>query len=292
MPKLPALDIKSNINHSPHVVLLGAGASIAAFPDGDKNGKRLPLMHNLVETVGLEETLSRHGINKNIVDFEAFYDDLASTGTKDDLVKSIEDCIYHYFATMELSDEPTIYDYLILSLRKTDLIAAFNWDPFLAQAYRRNKHITELPRMAFLHGNVEISVCLEDKGAGFYFQNCSKCGKPLVPSKLLYPVRHKNYQSDEFVKNEWDILRWFLEHSYYFTIFGYSAPSTDIKAKSLMLNVWKNNQSLELAQIEIIDIKNREELGKTWEEFFIRNHSWYHNGCFSFLFVCQSETEL
>ena len=28
----------------PHLVVLGAGASRAAFPDGDKNGKRLPLM--------------------------------------------------------------------------------------------------------------------------------------------------------------------------------------------------------------------------------------------------------
>ena len=27
-----------------HIVILGAGASIAAFPDGDINGKRLPTM--------------------------------------------------------------------------------------------------------------------------------------------------------------------------------------------------------------------------------------------------------
>jgi len=33
----------------PRVVILGAGASLAAFPDGDKNGKKLPLMCDFVE---------------------------------------------------------------------------------------------------------------------------------------------------------------------------------------------------------------------------------------------------
>ena len=30
-----------------HTVVLGAGASRAAFPDGDKNGKKLPVMAGL-----------------------------------------------------------------------------------------------------------------------------------------------------------------------------------------------------------------------------------------------------
>jgi len=37
----------------PHVVILGAGASLASLPNGDKNGKSLPLMNNFVETLGL-----------------------------------------------------------------------------------------------------------------------------------------------------------------------------------------------------------------------------------------------
>lgn len=43
----------------PHVVILGAGASYAAFPNGDKNGKKLPLMNNFVETLGIEELIER-----------------------------------------------------------------------------------------------------------------------------------------------------------------------------------------------------------------------------------------
>ncbi|HBD7214869.1 TPA: hypothetical protein K1Y51_001717, partial [Legionella pneumophila] len=37
----------------PHVVLLGAGASLAALPNGDANKKQLPLMNNLVEVIQL-----------------------------------------------------------------------------------------------------------------------------------------------------------------------------------------------------------------------------------------------
>ena len=46
--------IQSPSTVRPHVVLLGAGASLDAFPEGDASGYRLPLMHNLVDVVGLE----------------------------------------------------------------------------------------------------------------------------------------------------------------------------------------------------------------------------------------------
>jgi hypothetical protein len=32
---------------------------------------------------------------------------------------------------LELPDHPTVYDHLLLSLRKKDAIFTFNWDPFL-----------------------------------------------------------------------------------------------------------------------------------------------------------------
>ncbi len=41
----------------PHVVLLGAGASRAAFLNGDRNGKILPLMADFVKHVPITLTL-------------------------------------------------------------------------------------------------------------------------------------------------------------------------------------------------------------------------------------------
>src|SRR5271167_2125724 len=60
-----------------HVVILGAGASLAAFPDGDRNGRKLPVMRNFVEVVGLASLLSANGINPPYDDFEGIYSDIA-----------------------------------------------------------------------------------------------------------------------------------------------------------------------------------------------------------------------
>jgi hypothetical protein len=179
---------------------------------------------------------------------------------------------------LQLPDEATLYDYLILSLREKDLIATFNWDPFLAQAYRRNLKVAKLPEILFLHGNVEIGTCLAHQKKGWLMQKCPECGKPLEPSRLLYPVRQKNYNDDAFIKNEWDILRVYLKHAYFITIFGYSAPVTDVEAKRLMLDEWRENQIRWLAQIEIIDVKPRHQLETSWKDFLItrdyrRNYS-------------------
>ena len=269
---VPPLDIKSNINHAPHVVILGAGSSLAAFPDGDGNGFQLPLMDNLIKVVGLGQILEKYSIDADIADFEEFYDELITKTKNQDLLQEIERTIRNYFCQLELVDKATLYDYLLLSLREKDLIATFNWDPFLAKAYQRNVVIRKLPKIVFLHGNVEIGVCETHKRMGFASEMCPECNSQLRPSRLLFPVKQKNYSADPFINNQWEILRSFLKHAYLVTIFGYSAPATDIEARSLMLSAWKDNPTIELAQFNIVDIKNREELKHSWEDFFVRQH--------------------
>jgi hypothetical protein len=88
----------------------------------------------------------------------------------------------------------------------------------------------------------------------------------------LYPVKQKNYANDAFIKNEWDILRSFLKRAYIVTIFGYSAPKTDIEARKLMLDEWHGNPSVELAEINIVDIRPPEALEAAWGDFFVRTH--------------------
>jgi hypothetical protein len=270
MPTLPVLD--KNVNLSPHVVILGAGASLAAFPDGDANGLRLPLMRDLVRTAGLEESLQRAGIADTEVSFEDLYDELVSSNANPQLVADIEAKVFACFSKMRLPDRPTIYDYLLLSLREKDVIATFNWDPFLIQAFKRNLSVRRLPEVVFLHGNVGVGLCLEDKACGYIDLLCSSCHRPFTPTKLLYPVKHKDYNADVYIKDQWDRLRWHLNRAYFLTVFGYSAPKTDVEAKALMLEVWKENWSLELAEMEIIDIKGREELEETWDEFTYSHH--------------------
>jgi len=270
MPTLPARH--KNVVLSPHIVLLGAGASIAACPHGDTNGKKLPTMNNFVDILDLYNILNQAGILYEGQDFETVYDELASNERTRSIAKVIEDRIQGYFSGMELPNEPTAYDYLILSLREKDIIASFNWDPLLLQAYRRNLQIQKLPHPVFLHGNVGMGVCQEDRRVGYANTLCDKCMNPLGPARLLYPVKHKHYSSDILIQDQWNRLRDHLRIGYWLTIFGYSAPISDVDAQALMLEAWKNNTTRELAQVEIIDIKSDKELKESWNTFIVREH--------------------
>lgn len=266
MPALPRYDPVTNACDSPHVVILGAGASRAACPDGDAEGRRLPLMNDLVEVLDLEPVLSGAGVQYSGENFEALYGSLVTDPSRDAVVKEIEGRIREYFSSLRLPERVTLYDELLLSLRPKDLIASFNWDPFLLQAYSRNREIGELPRIVFLHGNVWAGYCPEHNRKGYATQRCGHCDQPLQPTPLLYPVQQKNYTENPFISNEWNELHWRLSHAYILTIFGYSAPTSDVEARKLILEVWQRNPLRDLADIEIIDIKAREDVEATWRD--------------------------
>jgi hypothetical protein len=63
-----------------------------------------------------------------------------------------------------------------------------------------------------------------------------------------------------------------LERAYLVTIFGYSAPVTDVEARSLLLNKWMENPTREFAEIDIVDIRPREDIERSWADFFVRQH--------------------
>lgn len=275
MQRLPAFQPHKKVNQSPHVVILGAGASRAAFPDGDAKGKRLPLMADLADCLELRPAIRAAGFSDK-TDFESIYDELATSGRCSSLKAEIESRVRSYFEGMELADSPTLYDYLLLSLRDKDCIATFNWDPFLARAFMRNREVSNLPRLAFLHGNVEIAACIKDAVKGFRGDTCRKCGQPLQATPLLYPVRNKDYNSNPFIANEWAELKDSLERAYMVTIFGYSAPTTDAAAFELMSKIWASNPTFELGQVSIVDIRPEQELENTWKQFFCRSHYGIH----------------
>ena len=166
----------------------------------------------------------------------------------------------------------TIYDKLILCLRKKDLVVSFNWDPLLALTYIRNLDVQELPQMLFLHGNVAIGVCLECGVKGFLETTCEKCGEYLEPTELLYPIKDNNYKDNKFIAKEWEILESYLERAYLLTIFGYSAPKTDKDAIKIMKKIWMKNRIRKIAQISIIDKISSGELGERWKDFIVGDH--------------------
>jgi hypothetical protein len=259
----------------PHVVLLGAGASRAACLNGDKNGMTLPLMEDLVDIVGLSSLLERLGINPE-QNFEEIFSDLYEKKQFRN-VKEIQKAVENYFKKLELPEKPTVYDHLILSLREKDLIATFNWDPLLMQAYlRNNKTGLSLPKLVFLHGNISIGYCEKDNIKGLAGALCRKCGKRFVSSPLLYPIRKKNYSKNLFIANEWGVLDWGFKNAFMITIFGYSGPKTDQEAIAAMKNAWGDNTKREMEQTSFITIEDEDQICNNWDAFIHTHHYEVH----------------
>ena len=118
-----------------HTVILGAGATMATIPNGDKNGKKSAVMSGLIEKLGMQDLLKSIELKTTSDNLEDIYAELHSRPECRDIVIELEKRLYNYFAELELPDNPTIYDLLILSLTDKDVIATFNWDPLLIQAY-------------------------------------------------------------------------------------------------------------------------------------------------------------
>ena len=148
---------EAQLSEGSHVVILGAGASIAVTNQAPEiHGMKLPSMKDLPVVVGLNDILSRFPNEVVPNDFEATYSNIAKFHPDDALLSEMNDRIYSYFSRLKLPNKPTIYDYLVMSLRNKDIIATFNWDPFLYQAWWRNYNHGSKPQLVFLHGNVAI----------------------------------------------------------------------------------------------------------------------------------------
>jgi hypothetical protein len=138
-------------NWGRHVVILGAGASVAAFPQGDANGRKLPTMDGLIEVLGLEPVLRMGGVKNTRRNFENIYSELYETDPGLPILKEVEDIIYAYFDALRLPEKPTLYDHLLMSLRPKDMVATFNWDPFLFDAWDRIRDSVPVPEIVHLH---------------------------------------------------------------------------------------------------------------------------------------------
>ena len=143
-------------------------------------------MNDFIDVVGLSDIVDRLPSNLRATNFEELYSKLYNNNPNSPVTKEIEKRVYEYFKDMQLPNKPTIYDYLVLSLRPRDIIATFNWDPFLYQAWCRNMHVGDYPYIAFLHGTVSLGYDQADKRSGPAGMYSKKTLNYFEPSKLLF----------------------------------------------------------------------------------------------------------
>ena len=266
----------------PHFVLLGAGASRAALPNGDRENRSVPLLRDVASELSLVDLFPSDLHDLAVSDFEAAYSALVDQ--KDSAVGQLSELIGDYFAGLHLPDEPTIYDFLLSSLREKDVVFTFNWDPLLLQSHARLQRAglrsSQLPQLFFLHGNVGVGFCEQDKiamlagGGGIRGRLCSHCRQPITPSRLLFPVARKDYNEDPYTAEQWSAARHYLHECFMFTIFGYSAPKTDVEAIDLLKKAWGVVEERSMEQTEIINRPacDHQLLRETWDPFVHTHH--------------------
>jgi hypothetical protein len=298
------LDLLNDMEKSPHVVLLGAGASIACIPDGDKNGNRISAMD------GIRNCIDLSWDKGNKTNLEEIYQELADEKLK----TKIENQLFDYYSKFKIPDNPTVYDHLIISLTKKDLIASFNWDPLLIQAYQRCLNITDdLPHVVFLHGNTwEWYKIDEDNSFTGVWQKelplkpsgyiVSKDGSRCKISKLLYPVKNKDYDSDPFIKKSWETFRFVLKNCFMLTIFGYSAPNSDVSALDAIRNaflIFNNDNAVnDISNFKQITFINPDEnIIKNFDNIICKTGAPYTETMSDYIkrednFYCQSQSFL
>lgn len=271
----PEDEINCDLRARSHFVLLGAGASRAALPHGDKHGRSVPLLREVADAMDLASDFPEDLRSLARDDFEAAYSELADRGH----TSVVDEKVRGFFASLELPDEGNLYDAVQLSLRRKDLIFTFNWDPLLVQSRQRLlRHGVaddRLPRLHFLHGNTVIGSCDEHARMGLIGQRCGVCGVTYTPTRLLYPVKHKNYQDGSFIEAEWATAREALRASSIFTVFGYSAPITDVEAVDLLKDAWGDVGTVRaMDQVEIINRPgaDHDALRSTWDRFIHTHH--------------------
>lgn len=261
-------NISLSIKKRPHLFILGAGATKATIPNGDKFGRKSPVMNSFFNELGLEYLLNNIDLQTKSNNIETIYSELFEKPEYRDVVSKIEQDIISHYTNMQIPDEPTLYDYLILSLRKKDCIATFNWDPLLIQAYNRvNKITSNLPIMLFLHGCVEVGLCTKcNRFSPMSNKCCPICKNEYEMSKLLFPVKNKNYSQDLFILEQWNLFDNYIQQAGIITIWGYSAPESDVDARERMLKAFSRTFR-KLDQIEIIDIADKNVLINNWNSF-------------------------
>ena len=234
-------------------------------------------MDDFAEVVGIKGMLERWGIDCGR-NFEEVFSELY-TKNETDKIKIVQYMVESYFLELKIPDEPTIYDHLFLSLGENDIIATFNWDPLLPLAMGRNRRAGfKAPVVSFLHGNVAIGYCKQDKMYGDAGCPCSKCGKTYKSTPILYPITQKDYRADPFIKSRWEIFQQRLKYASMLTIFGYGAPKTDVAAFEIIRDAWKCNRVSDMAETTFIVGKTQkaDEVDKAWEPVIGPNHCRVH----------------
>lgn len=247
-----------------HLVILGAGSTIATIPNGDKNGEKSYTLSNLLTDPTFASFVKVvQEKNYSTDDVEALCRRLYQEDKA--LYNEFEALVRAKYARLELPTDFTILDRLVLSLTADDAIVSFNWDDLIIQAYQRMSNFVPdvlLPILAFPHGNAQAVY-----NQKHYASKRIVTGSHWIDSPLNMPIDETEYKSDLFIKSQWHILDFYIRNAQMVTLFGYSAPTSDEQDVHHLRDLFVKNEICDKIEIIDKDIESAERVAENLKDF-------------------------
>lgn len=235
------------INPNIHVVILGAGSSLATIPDGGVNGVKPFTLKSFRKDPFFEKFFATLTTECYDMNFENLCDYLYKTDK--DKLEELNSLIRQKYSQLVLPQEMSLLEKLILGLNSCDYIVSFNWDSLLLQAYNRVLDYVpegDLPQLLFPHGNVDAGY--KDKRFGCL---SNPSNKEYEASPLNMPIDSLDYKDNRFIEDQWNKFDRILVQARMLTFFGYSGPPSDKKDIDHLFHLFDRNPIC--AKVEIID---------------------------------------
>lgn len=248
-----------------HLVILGAGSTIATIPQGDKNGEKSYTLANLLSDPSLKSFVQKvQDKNYCTDDVEKLCNQLYKNDRN--LYNEFETLIRKKYGSLELPMRFTILDRLVLSLTPNDAIISFNWDDLIIQAYQRMSYFVPdkmLPILAFPHGNAQAVYSKTHYTSRRVITN----DRNWLDSPLNMPVDEVDYKSNLFIKSQWRILDFYIRNAKIITFFGYRGPKSDEQDLLHLDENFAKNKICDKIEIIDKDLREAQIVAKNLERF-------------------------
>ena len=85
---------------------------------------------------------------------------------------------------------------------------------------------------------------------------------------MLYPIEKKNYfDGNSYTASSWKDAEDEFSKAFTITIFGYSAPTSDIEAVEILKKSWLEKSNRKFEHVKVIDTLESETLYERWKAF-------------------------
>ena len=125
------------------------------------------------------------------------------------------------------------------------------------------------PLPSFVHGCADLGFCPKCNKWDLKKGNshCPLCNETLIDCPIVWPKEPKNY-SQFYINHQLLRMQKALAKAQFVTIFGFGGAKSDSELIRTLSNAFRPEGSYNVAEVEVIDIKSKEDVLKIWKHDF------------------------